>query len=116
MLLNNSVAGTQSQTGAVADRLGGVKRVENAIGLANTGATIDEIQHQLPSIAAQAQVERATALIVQRLNCIFRDVRKDLEQPVRISPDSGKAGLKVGLNANILALGNHGLNLDRPLD
>ena len=47
VILDHSVDSAQAEAGAFADGLGGVEGIEHALGLANAGAGVGELQHDL---------------------------------------------------------------------
>src|SRR5208337_626183 len=51
MVLNNAVSGTESETGAFADRLGGVERIEDALRIAQARAGIGELHDHFVGLA-----------------------------------------------------------------
>ena len=78
VILDNSVHGAESEAGAFADRLGGVERIENTLGLANARTGIGELQHDFAAVLLGRDAERA-ADDVHRVHCVLDDFDERLE-------------------------------------
>src|SRR5579871_1657297 len=92
MFLDHAVDGAQAKARALADGLGRIERIEDAVRLFDTGARIGELNHSLVALPAGGYFDKATAGSFQRVLRVFQDLRESLEQLVTVAPHAGQVG------------------------
>src|ERR1700723_2490332 len=79
MLLHYSVHCAQSQAGAFADRLGGIKGIENSIRLFYSWPTIGKLHYHFSTVDLSADPEQSSASIFQCVQRVLNDLDECLE-------------------------------------
>src|SRR5216683_5987813 len=61
VVLDYAVGGAKSEAGAFADRLGGVERIEDALGIAQAGAGVGKLDDHFAGLAPERDLETSAA-------------------------------------------------------
>jgi len=93
VILNNSVNSTDAKTSALADGLGCVEGIKDALGIAEARTVVRELEHDFVLLADAGDLEAAVTHSVESVHGIFDDLDKGLEQLVGVGADLGKVGL-----------------------
>src|SRR5579859_5560158 len=99
VFLNNSKTDAQPQACAFADRLGGVKRIENAMRLFNARASIGKQDDHVAAIAHRFDGQHAAFMRFHGINGIADEIEKHLHELIAISAHSRKNGFELLLDA-----------------
>ena len=86
--LRDAVANAQAQACALADGLGGVKRIERSIQICEAGPRILELDDDAPAVARGADANLALFAFFHRVDRIVQNVQQHLFQFVFADADS----------------------------
>src|SRR5690349_12805113 len=104
VVLDHTIAGAETEAGALADNLGSVEGIEDPVGFANAGSGVEEFQNHILILGVNASKERSAASFFQRVGGIADDLQAALKQLIGISPHSRHAGFNRCFYSNALAL------------
>src|ERR1700722_21033039 len=105
MLLHYSVHCAQSQAGAFADRLGGIKGIEHSIRLFYSWPTIGKLHYHFSTVDLSADPEQSSASVFQRVQRVLNDLDECLEQLVTVPPNFSQAQLPGRFGAEFFIVG-----------
>src|ERR1700722_16202403 len=103
VFLEDAVTNAKPQPGAFADGLGGVKGIEDALGLADTGPIVGKFHSNVGLFACGADGEHARAGIFHGVHGVADDVIYHLEQLVGVAANGGQYRRTLELDTNISA-------------
>ena len=98
MILDDAVRGAESETGAFADGLGGVEGVEDAFGIAQAGAGIGELNDYFVDFAPERNLQTAAADFLERVDGVFHDLKKCLQELIGIAENARQRCLVIALH------------------
>src|SRR5208282_6007200 len=87
VVLNYAVGGAESETGAFANRLGGVERIEAALGIAQAGAGVGELHDHFVVLAPETYLETPASGFLQCVHRVFDNLKKGLQELVGVAQD-----------------------------
>src|SRR5713101_2173263 len=102
VLLDQSVANAQTEPGALAHRLGGVKRIEHQLRLLYAGARIAELDHYIRALAHRANGQHA-AHFLHRIHGVADDVEENLQQLIGVAANAGQDGFGLQFDPDVFA-------------
>src|SRR5713101_10014533 len=103
VLLDQSVANAQTEPGALAHRLGGVKRIEHQLRLLYAGARIAELDHYIRALAHRANGQHAAAHFFHRIHGVADDVEENLQQLIGVAANAGQDGFGLQFDPDVFA-------------
>src|SRR5579859_3667449 len=115
MILDNAVGGTQAESGASANRFGGIERVKYALGFADTRTRVRKFEHHFVFFTACADPQCAAGSFLQSIHGVADDLQAALQKLVGVAPDRWQSGSNCAVNANPVALHLQHLHLQSTL-
>src|SRR5208282_530162 len=105
VLLHNSVADAEAKPGALANILGGIKRIENSLGVLDSGPVIGKLRGHKAVVARNAnpQLPRATRF-QNGVYCVVDDVQKDLLDLMGVGDHHGGLWSQLFFHGNVIDL------------
>src|ERR1700677_174843 len=102
MILNHAVYRAEPQTGALANRLGCVKRIEHPMRFFNAGAVIGKLHHHFQALRASAPPQPSSARLFECIQPIFGDLDEGMEQLMAVAPNFRQVRFHQSFNADLL--------------
>src|SRR5258708_14969360 len=99
MLLNDAVANAEAQTRALADRFGGIERIENALRILKAGTGVGEKDDDVAAIADCLDGEDTAFGGFHGLQGVADDVEENLHQLISVSANAREDRLELQLDA-----------------
>src|ERR1035437_4325686 len=98
VVLDYAVGGAESEPCAFAHRLGGVEKIEDALGIAQSGAGVGELDDDLIAFAPDRNLHTPAADFLQCVHGVFDDLNKGLQKLVGVAQDARQGGVVIALH------------------
>src|SRR5262249_52533396 len=105
----------QSQTSALTDRLGRIKRIKNTLRVTNSWPGIREFQHYVIAFQTGTQSEHASAGFMQSIGGVANNFQTATEELVGIPPNRWGTRRNTAFHAYVLAFQAKHFHLQRTL-
>src|ERR1700685_4608138 len=105
MFLHDSIADAEAEAGSLADGLGGVKRIEDAVGIFHSRSVVCDFDAQSISGEHGADPDFAfTAFFDHSVHGVIQNVQENLLELVKIPGGERQLGFKLAMDANTVEL------------
>ena len=101
VLFQDAIADAQAQTGSLSHRLGGVKRIENAVRVLNRRAILGELDENAIGEFPRANPDFAASFLPlarTASTALFQDVEKYLLELMEVAGRSGEIGIQFAVD------------------
>src|ERR1700688_1681337 len=95
VLLNDTEANTEAQACALANRLRGIERIENAMRVLEAGTTVGEQDDHVAAVADRFDRQNTARGCFHGFQGVADNVKENLHQLISVTAHSGKNGLKL---------------------
>jgi hypothetical protein len=111
VVLNNSVRRTQAQPRTLSHRFRSVEGIEHTLGIRNARPGVGEFDHHFTPDVPRRYQQRSPTYFRKRINRVFAQVKKCLQQLMAIAPDAWQAGLQNRFDSNVPPANLHIMHL-----
>src|SRR5437016_4791206 len=95
MLLNDTEANAEAQARALANRLRGIERIENAMGIFEAGTTVGEQNDHVAAVADRLDRQNTARGCLHSFQGVADNVEENLHQLISITAHARKNGLQL---------------------
>ena len=99
MFLDDSETDAQAEARAFADRLGGVKGIENAVRLLDAWTCVRKQDDHVAAVAHGFNRQHTALMRFHGVNGVADEVEKNLQELIAVAAHSGENGFKLQPNA-----------------
>ena len=99
VLLDDTEADAEAEAGALADRLGGVERIKDAVRLLDAGAVVGEKNDDVGTIAHGFDGKDTVVFGGQGIDGVADDIEKYLHELIAVAANAGQHGFKLKIDA-----------------
>src|SRR4029434_3811271 len=90
MILDDAISGAEPETSPLADWLGRVEGIENALGLAQSGTGVRKIDDDRTVFAGQRNDQPSPSVLFESIDRVVNDLQASCEKLIRVAQYSGQ--------------------------